>query len=412
MLIKTLQKSFFGILFLVTIALYNTALAQQPKQETPTGGIEFFHGSWSELLAHAQQKNKPIFVDVYASWCGPCKRMAAQVFTQPAVGNFYNQNYINYKIDAEKGEGPEVAQKFSVNAYPTLLYVNNQGDLIHKIVGGRNPQDLVTEGKRGLVDPAKLKALTQKYLDGNITDAETRDYILTLFLSDKPEYDQVAEKYFGTMKPETFKQPENLELAFNIAVNPNSNAFQRFVQNKATFANTYTNATVDERILTASYAHLESAVKTRNEAQLKKATDLAKSTIDAKKGASQADFYQMQYYEATENWDKYLKSASTFVEKHVNLKDEKSANTLNNIAWSFFEHTNDKKILKKAEKWAAQSVNLDSKFYNNDTYANILAKLGKKKEAIAAAEKAIVLAKQEGVNFKDTKALLDRLITQ
>jgi len=81
-------------------------------------GIEFFHGSWEEALEIAQQEDKPIFVDAYASWCGPCKRMAANVFPQAKVGEVFNANFINMKLDMEKPE----AAKFRVN-HPVRAYL-------------------------------------------------------------------------------------------------------------------------------------------------------------------------------------------------------------------------------------------------------------------------------------------------
>ena len=47
-----------------------------------------------------------IFLDAYASWCGPCKMLQKNVFTKKAVGDFYNSKFINVKMDMEKGEGP------------------------------------------------------------------------------------------------------------------------------------------------------------------------------------------------------------------------------------------------------------------------------------------------------------------
>ena len=57
-------------------------------------GIEFFKGTWEEALAEAKAQDKIIFMDAYAVWCGPCKRMAATVFTDKKVGKFYNENFI------------------------------------------------------------------------------------------------------------------------------------------------------------------------------------------------------------------------------------------------------------------------------------------------------------------------------
>ena len=87
-------------------------------------GIEFEHGTWSEIVKKAKELNKPIFVDVYTSWCGPCRVMAAQVFPRPEIGAKFNQGFVNAKIDAEKGEGIAIAKKYEVKSYPTYLFIN------------------------------------------------------------------------------------------------------------------------------------------------------------------------------------------------------------------------------------------------------------------------------------------------
>ena len=65
-------------------------------------GIEFFHGSWEEALAEAKKQEKPIFVDAFTTWCGPCKMMSRSVFTEEEVGTFFNENFISLKIDMIK----------------------------------------------------------------------------------------------------------------------------------------------------------------------------------------------------------------------------------------------------------------------------------------------------------------------
>src|SRR5476649_1062437 len=79
--------------------------------------IQFDHSTWAELLAKAKQQNKMIFVDAYTTWCGPCKWMAKNVFTNDTVAEFYDKTFICAKIDMEKGEGPELAKKYEVRAY-------------------------------------------------------------------------------------------------------------------------------------------------------------------------------------------------------------------------------------------------------------------------------------------------------
>src|SRR5680860_972774 len=106
--------------------------------------INFREGSWDEILEMAKTENKPVFVDAYTTWCGPCKRMSSQIFPQPTVGDFFNDNFINAKIDMEKGEGPSIQNMYSVTAYPTLLFIDSNGELLHKAVGYQNADKLLS----------------------------------------------------------------------------------------------------------------------------------------------------------------------------------------------------------------------------------------------------------------------------
>lgn len=65
-------------------------------------GIEFFHGTYEEALQKARAEGKQIFVDVYTSWCGPCKMMAKNVFTRQEVGDYYNNKFVCLKLVRKK----------------------------------------------------------------------------------------------------------------------------------------------------------------------------------------------------------------------------------------------------------------------------------------------------------------------
>ncbi len=65
-------------------------------------GIVFFNGTWKQALNKAKADKKIIFLDAYASWCGPCKVMARKTFRDASVAKFYNKNFINIAMDMEK----------------------------------------------------------------------------------------------------------------------------------------------------------------------------------------------------------------------------------------------------------------------------------------------------------------------
>ncbi len=110
-------------------------------------GVKFETGTLKEMLAKASSSGKYLFVDVYTTWCGPCKYMTGRVFPQEAVGTYFNQTFVNTKFDAEAGEGIEVAKKYGVSAYPTFLILDATGKEVGRIVGGDEPGPFVQKVK-------------------------------------------------------------------------------------------------------------------------------------------------------------------------------------------------------------------------------------------------------------------------
>ena len=117
--------------------------------------INFENSSFEESLVKAAAENKLIFIDCYTSWCGPCKEMSKYIFTDESVYTYFNEKFINVKMNMEKGEGIELAQYYKVDSYPTLLFLDTNGDVVHKVIG------LISAEK--LLDNAKaVNAKTQK----------------------------------------------------------------------------------------------------------------------------------------------------------------------------------------------------------------------------------------------------------
>lgn len=135
-------------------------------------GIDFFHGTWAEGVAKAKQENKKIFIDFFTEWCGPCLNMALTVFTLPEVGNEYNKNFVCMKIDAEKGEGVELAKRFGVRSYPSYIFVDPQTEkMIHRSGGNKPAADFLADIQGALHPELSSIYLNEKYASGDY-DAE------------------------------------------------------------------------------------------------------------------------------------------------------------------------------------------------------------------------------------------------
>lgn len=116
-------------------------------KENSKDGIQFHQGTWQQALELAKKEKKVIFLDVYATWCGPCKMLKRLTFSNKKVGTYYNENFINVALDGESGEGPAIARLYGVRAYPTLLFIDSDGKLINHSAGFRPPSDFIDLGK-------------------------------------------------------------------------------------------------------------------------------------------------------------------------------------------------------------------------------------------------------------------------
>lgn len=119
---------------------------------------------WGDVLKRAKQENKLIFLDAFATWCGPCKSMETDVYTNEQVANFYNTNFINVKYDMEKGEGPMLAEKFTIKVYPSLLFLNSEGNVLHKGVGFHKTDEFIDLGKEASKSESQYFTLKSKAL--------------------------------------------------------------------------------------------------------------------------------------------------------------------------------------------------------------------------------------------------------
>lgn len=110
-------------------------------------GIQFFEGTYEEALTKAAEEDKLIFMDAYTTWCGPCKWMARNTFTDESVADYFNENFINVKMDMERGEGPGLARKFRIRGYPTLLFLDAEGEIAHQKLGALAADQFLVLGK-------------------------------------------------------------------------------------------------------------------------------------------------------------------------------------------------------------------------------------------------------------------------
>lgn len=134
-----------GFILFLGIYFYNNPITDFKKDKTE--GIQFHRENWSQVLEIAKKENKLIFLDIYATWCGPCKKLKSHTFSDQEVGRFYNQNFINVSLDGEKGEGAILANQFNLKGYPSLYFLDGDGKIILNTGGYLNSGEFLDLGK-------------------------------------------------------------------------------------------------------------------------------------------------------------------------------------------------------------------------------------------------------------------------
>lgn len=370
----------------------------------PAQGIEFFHGTWEEALVKAQQEDKPIFVDAYASWCGPCKQMASNVFPQPEVGEVFNANFINMKLDMEKPEAASFRVNHSVRAYPTLFFLDSKGETIHTVVGGQKPDGLISHARTAMSKVDDLSVYEAKYAAGEREPNFVFNYVRALVRQGQPHLkvanDQLREQ------SEQLNQPGNLRLMLLSATEADSRIFDMLLKHRTDVEQLVSKDAFDKQISLAFENTKTKAVKFNDPKLLATAAKKYKS-IDAAKAT--AFLVDGQYLLAATGSDAkaYLKAAKNYYKKAGTGNQVTLGKLFSEMSQSSFK--DDAKVQDLTATIGQEAASMSEDYENYYRLAKWMNSVGKKKDALANAEKAKTLVPADKKNIH---VLLDHLIEQ
>jgi thioredoxin-related protein len=193
-----------SIIILISLTTISAQDIDNSTKDTP--GIRFDQKlKWSEIIAKAKQDHKYIFVDCYATWCAPCKWMEANVYSSKEVGDVYNKNFIAVKIQMDqtatddsltKSRYPRAKtfeQDYHVNAYPTFLFFDENGNPVHKTSGALNANQFIQLAWYAKNPKKQYYAILKNFQPGKLDTAEEKSLAWSLMNSDK----QLAGKLAG-----------------------------------------------------------------------------------------------------------------------------------------------------------------------------------------------------------------------
>ncbi|HMX60090.1 MAG TPA: thioredoxin family protein [Chitinophagales bacterium] len=364
-------------------------------------GMQFENGaSWQQILDKAKKENKFIFLDAYASWCGPCKWMAKEVFPKPEVGEALNPNYVNAKIDMEKGEGIELAKKYNVRSYPTYLFFDANGELVHRSLGSMPAADFITLCNNTLDPEMQFITLKKKYESGVRDTAFLRNFVENANNAQDESAQPALKDYLQQSNYNL--SPDNIRLISLLTNSIHDTGYAILQDNKTLFYETLGIKNVDNQIEELVWIEAKKASKKGTDKEAFK--KIIQQYLPEKTEILCAEF-ELSLLKRAANWKAYLPKALAFADKFCKNDFER----LNSIAGTLWENYKDKTTLGKALQFALRSVELNSNFDNNDTVARLYQKLNNKSSAKKYAEISLALAQKEGIDTFSIEELLKAL---
>ncbi|HTD99010.1 MAG TPA: DUF255 domain-containing protein [Mucilaginibacter sp.] len=215
-------------------------------QTDPQKGMSFESGlNWKQIQAKAKAENKYIFVDCYATWCGPCKWMSANIFPDKKVGDYMNSHFINVAIQMDKTpkddqqvknwylEASSIHDLYKITAYPTYLFFSPDGVALHRFTGSRENAKAFLDAVNDTFDPTKQYYSTMKQWKSNINDTT---FLFNAYLAAKKQRDgaladSIGEAYLKAQPSLFTRQNMNLINECHLVKSSKDKWFKLLVEN-------------------------------------------------------------------------------------------------------------------------------------------------------------------------------------
>ncbi|NQZ75145.1 MAG: DUF255 domain-containing protein [Ekhidna sp.] len=350
--------------------------------------IGFESAELSELILKSRKEGKLIFLNTYTEWCEPCQEMSEYTFADLEVANFYNSKFINVQMDMEAYPGLEVAEEFKVAVFPTFLFLDGNGNIVHRGCGSMDATEFLNLGEDVLAGKGLLSEKESLYDAGERSTDFLLDYFATLEIVCL-DAEKEAKRYLENVDlADLFKEtPWEIFASYNWDIY--SREFQYLMKHKEVFDETIGRKLVDAKLYDTFLSQYQEVFETEelHDFGMRSLLHSIKDVAFVGSDTLQA-MMNLHYSEYAEDWISYAENAISL----VGMSGLDDPEQLNDLAWKFYLFVDNKNQLEIASTWAKQAVDIQPEPSWIDTYASLQFKLGNRMKAIELEKKALELA--------------------
>lgn len=372
-------------------------------------GINFYEGSLESLRREALKQNKFIFIDCYTTWCGPCKWLAKNVFTNKEVGNFYNEHFLNYSLDMEKGEGKDFQKQYGVSAYPTLLFIDSKGNIQHRYVGACDTLTFIGVGKQALDTANNFGSLLRKYQSGNREPEFLAKYAMVCA---SVYYPYNIEEYFKTQKDSQLISEINVRLMETYRPSVLSREFKYVMQNIETFIDIYGFEKIYS-LVTSTMSRTLYTMSSQNKFNTSQQIDAYIDPLSLRSNNYWKSAFLLDYYGfyKIKKYPEFIKQSEVFLNFAKTENPKLLGKSITIVVNFVSEHINDPKLLNEFVKMIEPYTLLLSS-NSNLKMAKIYTYINQKDKALYflnKAEKFVLENEQTKKEYEVLKQKIDEL---
>ena len=366
-------------------------------------GVTFSDASFDEALAEARRDDKLVFVDAYAVWCGPCRRMSSDVFPREDVGDFFDEHFVSLKIDMEKGPGKAFGKRFPVSSYPTLLWIDGDGELVQRVVGAQAPDQLIKQAQLALRKSGAAVDYALKYKQGDRSAKLVAAYVKSLNRAGEPSL--AVANAFLRGEGLDFGDADVLAVVYEACVQADSRVFALLIEHRAALNRAYSVEQVDARIEDACDRTLQHGLTYRSEALVAEAKAAVAEHLPRRARAFEA-MADLAVAKRTGDSGLAFKAAKKLVNANGNRPADNHEMAIE-LAAAFADQP---KAMQLATRMAGTAAKGAPTFEHLFTYARLLHATGKVNPARKQAEAARATL-LEGADPRHA-ALIDTLLRE
>ncbi|QJB34870.1 thioredoxin family protein [Chitinophaga oryzae] len=372
--------------------------------------IAFNNAAWQATLEQAAKENKLIFLDCYTSWCAPCKWMEKNVFNVPEVYNYYNQHFINTKQDMEKGEGVDLRKKYNVQSFPTYLFINGKGEVVHRTGSRMSVEEFLEEGRMATDPDRSMSSLSARYNAGERSIPFLLNYYLAVARSDRRTAEKIGGEISEKVAEADLNSPMGWKIIKNIARSGDDRLGKYYLSNQAQFASYASreerDALTDRLISSTLYPKIYS----KDEKGFFEGLQHFKQSTSPER-QKQAVMLEAEWYQQQGNVSAYVKLTDKAMKGVLKADAEKLSFLARRLNGKREADPQTAAFLPQAYKMSKKAVALEPEEYSiQSTFGWVCLTMKKKQEGLTAARKARKLADAETSKIqKLAQELVDEL---